>query len=55
MRGIAATAGVDVALVAYCFGSKNDLFIASLELPVNPAEVLVAILEQASSAPPSGS
>jgi AcrR family transcriptional regulator len=46
MRAIAATAEVDVALVGYYFGTKSDLFVASLQLPVNPADVLAGILEQ---------
>jgi AcrR family transcriptional regulator len=46
MRAIAAGAEVDVALVAYYFGTKSDLFVASLELPVNPADVLAGILGQ---------
>jgi AcrR family transcriptional regulator len=44
MRAIAAGAGVDVALLGYYFGTKSGLFVASLELPVNPADVLTTIL-----------
>jgi AcrR family transcriptional regulator len=44
LRSIAGAARVDVALVSYYFGSKSDLFVASLDLPVNPAEVLPSIL-----------
>jgi AcrR family transcriptional regulator len=44
MRGIAADAGVDVALVAYYFGSKSGVFIAALSLPVNPADVIDGLL-----------
>ena len=39
IRGIAAAAGVDPALVLHYFGSKEGLFGAALELPVRPAEV----------------
>lgn len=46
LRSIAREAGVDVALVSYYFGSKSELFVASLDLPVNPAEVLPSILEE---------
>jgi AcrR family transcriptional regulator len=46
LRSIAAAAGVDVALVSYYFGSKSDLFVASLDLPVNPATALSAILDE---------
>jgi AcrR family transcriptional regulator len=46
MRSIAAAAGVDVALPSYYFGSKSGLFVASLRLPVNPADVLDGLLGQ---------
>ncbi len=39
IRGIAAAAGVDPALVLHYFGSKEGLFEAALDLPVSPAEV----------------
>jgi len=39
IRGIAAEAGVDPALVLHYFGSKEGLFEAALELPVRPADV----------------
>ena len=39
IRGIAAAAAVDPALVLHYFGSKEDLFAAALELPVRPREV----------------
>lgn len=44
LRSIAAAAGVDVALVSYYFGSKSDLFLAALQLPISPAEVLDSLL-----------
>jgi AcrR family transcriptional regulator len=44
MRAIAGEAGVDVSLVAYYFGSKSDLFVESLRLPVNPAVVIDGLL-----------
>ncbi len=34
MRSIAASAGVDVALIAHYFGNKEDLFAETLEFPV---------------------
>jgi AcrR family transcriptional regulator len=46
MRSIAGAAEVDVALVSYYFGTKSDLFLASLELPVTPAAVLASVLEE---------
>jgi len=39
IRGVAAAAGVDPALVLHYFGSKEGLFEAALELPVRPAEI----------------
>jgi len=39
IRGIAAEAGVDPALVIHYFVSKEGLFEAALELPVRPADV----------------
>jgi AcrR family transcriptional regulator len=46
MRGIAREAGVDAALVSYYFGSKSELFIQSLRLPVNPAEAIDTLLAE---------
>jgi AcrR family transcriptional regulator len=40
IRAIATCAGVDPALVHHYFGSKDKLFLASLEAPLDPAEVL---------------
>ncbi|NYI99499.1 AcrR family transcriptional regulator [Nocardioides thalensis] len=40
IRAIAADAGVDAALVHHYFGSKDDLFVAALALPVDPRELL---------------
>lgn len=40
MRGIAKDAGVDAALVHHYFGSKDDLFLAALALPVDPRTML---------------
>ena len=39
IRGIAGLAGVDPALVIHYFGSKEALFGAALELPLQPREV----------------
>ena len=36
IRGVASAAGVDAALVHHYFGTKDDLFVAALELPVDP-------------------
>lgn len=39
VRGIAARAGVDPAMIKHHFGSKGGLFTASVELPFDPAEI----------------
>ncbi len=44
IRGVAAAAGVDPALVHHYFGSKDELFVAALELPVDPRVVLVEVV-----------
>ncbi len=41
IRGIAAGAEVDPALVLHYFDSKEGLFGAALELPVRPSDILV--------------
>ena len=46
IRAIAAEAGVDPALVHHYFGAKDDLFIAALELPVDPRAVLAPVAAQ---------
>src|SRR5437879_12978182 len=46
IRGIAARAGVDPALVHHYYGSKADLFAAALRLPVNPRDVLADLLDR---------
>lgn len=40
LRAIAARADVDVALVSYYFGRKEQLFAAAMELPVSPGDVI---------------
>jgi AcrR family transcriptional regulator len=44
IRSIAREAGVDPALVAHFFGSKQQLFVAVTELPFDPDEALPALL-----------
>jgi len=46
IRGIAAAAEVDPALVLHYFGSKDELFGAALQVPVEPAEMLRRVMEQ---------
>ena len=45
VRAVAAAAGVDPSLVHHYFGSKDDLFVAALELPVDPRVALLPVLE----------
>lgn len=40
VRAIAGDAGVDPALVMHYFGSKQGLFVAAMEFPLDPAEVV---------------
>jgi AcrR family transcriptional regulator len=35
VRAIAAAVGVDPKLIAYLFGSKQQLFVAAIGLPLN--------------------
>ena len=44
IRGIAAAAGVDPALVHHYYGTKEALFAAAMRMPVVPSEVLTAAL-----------
>jgi AcrR family transcriptional regulator len=46
IRGIAAAAGVDPALVLHYFGSKEQLFGDALQIPVKPGEVLRQVMGQ---------
>jgi AcrR family transcriptional regulator len=40
VRDVAADAGVDPALVHYFFDTKDGLFVAAMQLPLRPAEVI---------------
>ncbi|UOX99840.1 TetR/AcrR family transcriptional regulator [Blastococcus sp. PRF04-17] len=44
IRGIASAAGVDPALVHHYFGSKDQLFLAAIQAPANPADFLPEVL-----------
>ncbi|HZK36066.1 MAG TPA: TetR/AcrR family transcriptional regulator, partial [Aeromicrobium sp.] len=46
LRAIGAEAGVDASLIRHHFGDKSGLLIATLELPVNPAEILQKVIAQ---------
>ena len=44
VRGIAAVAGVDPALISHYFGSKEGVFVAAVEFPADPAEFIPRLL-----------
>ncbi len=44
IRQVAGDAQVDPALVHYHFGTKADLFAAAVEYPVNPADIVAALV-----------
>ncbi len=44
VRRIAERAGVDAAMVNHWFGGKEALFTASLDIPIDPAEILASII-----------
>ena len=43
IRHIAAGAGVDPALVHHYFGAKDQLFVATMQLPIDPAKLIPQI------------
>lgn len=45
MRAIADRAGVDAALVHHYFGTKSALFAATVDVPVDPAQLIGTALE----------
>lgn len=45
VRAIAADAGVDPALVHHFFGTKEQLFVAIMDLPMDPATLIPRLLE----------
>ncbi|MFE9689990.1 TetR family transcriptional regulator [Micromonospora sp. NPDC005806] len=44
IRAIATAAGVDPALVHHYFGTKEELFRATVSIPVDPAELVPRVL-----------
>ena len=44
IRAVASDAGVDAALVHHYFGTKDDLFLAAMQLPVDPRQLLAPVL-----------
>ena len=45
IRGIAAEAGVNPALVHHFFGSKEQVFVAALDVPVTPSTIIELITQ----------
>jgi AcrR family transcriptional regulator len=43
IRAIAGGAGVDPALVHHYFGTKEQLFLAAMRVPLNPADILAQV------------
>jgi AcrR family transcriptional regulator len=46
IRAIATSAGVDPALVHHYFGSKDQLFLDTMQIPVNPEDFLPKVFDQ---------
>jgi AcrR family transcriptional regulator len=46
IRGVAGAAGVDPALVHHYFGTKHDLFVAALQLPIDPRAVIGPVVAE---------
>jgi AcrR family transcriptional regulator len=44
MRAIAARSGVDPALIHHYFGTKEQLFLAAMEIPFVPSEIAAQIV-----------
>jgi AcrR family transcriptional regulator len=43
IRAIAAASGVDAALVHHYFGTKQELFAAAINIPIDPMSILVPL------------
>jgi len=48
IRAIATSAGVDPALVHHYFGTKDELFLATVGAPLDPAVIVSAVLDSGS-------
>lgn len=46
VRAIAADAGVDPALVMHYFGTKQQLFVAAMALPIDPGRLVAGLLAE---------
>jgi AcrR family transcriptional regulator len=45
IRGIAAEAGVNPALIHHFFGTKDQVFVAALNLPIDPSVVVATLVD----------
>lgn len=45
IRGVAAEAGVNAALVLHFFGGKEQLFATTLDLPIDPSTMVATLLD----------
>jgi AcrR family transcriptional regulator len=45
VRGIAATAGVTPAMVHHFFGSKQQVFLAAIRMPIDPVQLLAGMTD----------
>ncbi|MCW2556123.1 MAG: TetR/AcrR family transcriptional regulator [Mycobacterium sp.] len=45
IRAIASAAGVDAALIHHYFGTKQQLFVAAIEIPIDPMQVIGPLRE----------
>jgi AcrR family transcriptional regulator len=45
VRAIAAEAGVTPAMINHFFGSKRQVFVAAIRMPLDPADVLTQLLD----------
>lgn len=43
VRAVAEAAGVDAALVHHYFGTKRELFLAAIDIPLDPEKLLAAL------------
>jgi AcrR family transcriptional regulator len=50
IRGIAAQAGVDPALVHHYFGTKEGVFVEAMRLPFRPSEIVDTVHDDAGTA-----
>ena len=44
LRGIATDAGVDASLIHHYFDTKKDLFLATVDLPIDPSELVAELV-----------